>query len=620
MKYFFYKINIFRISQTGQMHGFPRFQCPNGSNFAPRFHHRGPSPNQHNFYTPPRQPSPRQQVSYSDMNVFSNGPRRPQTANFGKNTFHSPPNFNSPPPRHQVSYSDSNMFTPNSGQQQVKNGDGIQHQQFNPQWQSPPPRFTPHQQNGHPWQNNRNQNCQWGNTSQNGNNLNCHKNFTSSGVDGFTTNHNQKGNNKKPWSNNIWNNLPKDSNRNPEHFQKKKKPKVDKRDLAENNVYFCDTCDRGFKMEEKYQEHIQSHVKCQHEGCSYTAHPKLVRLHNKTQHYSGLASKIWKLESPEDIEKWRQERRKNFPTAENVQRKKEILEEKRARGEVIETKTFGKMRNKDGKRERFGRGRNQRQNNRKNFSEEDVKKESPPKLEVTITKENVKKEGVKKFDGDPLSMLEGLEEVVPESDKPVSTIGGLAALMANYSDSDEEKATQADTQTNKPVIVDDTEPVEESLSGEMKNKRSRKRKRQRKNGQDGDCSSQPKVRKSTLLEKLLAPDIRRERNLILQCVYHIVKENFFGVGNPKEGDSQKPKITANDKTDNLLIEKSETDGESNVVKNCKAESFTEISAEGTEVGELVHAQNRLTNSDVVEKLDLTRNEDTECIIDDCAWE
>lgn len=28
-----------------------------------------------------------------------------------------------------------------------------------------------------------------------------------------------------------------------------------------------------------------------------------------------------KLETPEDIEKWREERRKNFPTAENVKKK-----------------------------------------------------------------------------------------------------------------------------------------------------------------------------------------------------------------------------------------------------------------------------------------------------------
>ena len=34
---------------------------------------------------------------------------------------------------------------------------------------------------------------------------------------------------------------------------------MDKRELAENNVFFCDTCDRGFKTEDKYHEHVMGH-------------------------------------------------------------------------------------------------------------------------------------------------------------------------------------------------------------------------------------------------------------------------------------------------------------------------------------------------------------------------
>ncbi|CAF1375154.1 unnamed protein product [Rotaria sp. Silwood1] len=34
---------------------------------------------------------------------------------------------------------------------------------------------------------------------------------------------------------------------------------------------------------------------------------------------------------------------------------------------------------------------------------------------------------------------------------------------------------------------------------------------------------------ATLLERLLAPDIRRERNMVLQCIRHIVNNNFFGL-------------------------------------------------------------------------------------------
>lgn len=37
----------------------------------------------------------------------------------------------------------------------------------------------------------------------------------------------------------------------------------------------------------------------------------------------------------------------------------------------------------------------------------------------------------------------------------------------------------------------------------------------------------------TLLSKLLEPNIRHERNILLQCVRHVVKNSFFGIGQPK---------------------------------------------------------------------------------------
>jgi hypothetical protein len=54
---------------------------------------------------------------------------------------------------------------------------------------------------------------------------------------------------------------------------------------------------------------------------------------------------------------------------------------------------------------------------------------------------------VKSFDGDPLSMLEGLEEKSTDTANTVSTFGGLATLMSVYSDSDDGKPTQTDKQT-----------------------------------------------------------------------------------------------------------------------------------------------------------------------------
>jgi len=36
---------------------------------------------------------------------------------------------------------------------------------------------------------------------------------------------------------------------------------VNKCDLEQNNVFYCDRCDRGFKNEEKYSEHTAQHEK-----------------------------------------------------------------------------------------------------------------------------------------------------------------------------------------------------------------------------------------------------------------------------------------------------------------------------------------------------------------------
>ncbi|VDH88715.1 protection of telomeres protein 1 [Mytilus galloprovincialis] len=84
---------------------------------------------------------------------------------------------------------------------------------------------------------------------------------------------------------------------------------VIKKDNPEANKYYCDTCDRGFSQECQYTEHCGFHKKCSYTGCSFVAAPKLVNLHVQMQHKSGLAKKIWSVESQDDIEKWKEERR-----------------------------------------------------------------------------------------------------------------------------------------------------------------------------------------------------------------------------------------------------------------------------------------------------------------------
>lgn len=125
-----------------------------------------------------------------------------------------------------------------------------------------------------------------------------------------------------------------------------KKPKIDKRDLPENNQFFCEVCDRGFKTEDKYTEHCQSHKTCGVNGCKFTAAEKLVEIHFRNFHMSGVDRKVSKLETPEDIQKYINDRKKNFPTRGNVETKAKSQDEKFKRGAPLNTRQFGRLKQK----------------------------------------------------------------------------------------------------------------------------------------------------------------------------------------------------------------------------------------------------------------------------------
>lgn len=62
----------------------------------------------------------------------------------------------------------------------------------------------------------------------------------------------------------------------------------------------------------------------------------MVSKHIQQQHSSGLYDKIKNLTSPEEIAKWREERRKRFPTKQNMEMRQQIQEAKQKRGERLE--------------------------------------------------------------------------------------------------------------------------------------------------------------------------------------------------------------------------------------------------------------------------------------------
>ncbi|KAK6962825.1 nuclear fragile X mental retardation-interacting protein 1, partial [Biomphalaria glabrata] len=88
----------------------------------------------------------------------------------------------------------------------------------------------------------------------------------------------------------------------------------------------------------------------------------------------------------------------------------------------------------------------------------------------------------------------------------------------------------------KKEIGDQSKDQNFSHKEEWTNKKNDRQKRPWDNRGDNQTLKRKKVKHDyTLLEKLLAPDIRRERNKILQCVHYIVQCKFFD-NSPASGD------------------------------------------------------------------------------------
>ncbi|XP_077588675.1 FMR1-interacting protein NUFIP1 [Stigmatopora nigra] len=319
--------------------------------------------------------------------------------------------------------------------------------------------------------------------------------------------------------------------------------------------HFCDTCDRGFKDLEKYETHLSQHVKCSVRECSFTAHEKIVAFHWRNTHAPGRKS--IKLDTEEEISKWREERRKNFPTLQNVEKKRKLMEEREKTGAVLETAQFGRMRGRG-----RGRGRGRWRGGRSFQNQYD-----PPQSQTCMVNESPPPIAPPSQKGDPLGVLAKSDN---ESDdaEPRTTTGlvvapkqmtsALGSLLANYdsmSDSENDEDVQSTPiQTAKVVLQENKDLLEENneslrnfntyqedvqasklpgpWSGLDTSNRQRGRGRGGWRGRGrgrGRYSAILQTRRPTLLEMLLAPDIRHERNVLLQCVRYVVCNNFFGL-------------------------------------------------------------------------------------------
>ncbi|XP_033637558.1 nuclear fragile X mental retardation-interacting protein 1-like [Asterias rubens] len=278
--------------------------------------------------------------------------------------------------------------------------------------------------------------------------------------------------------------------------------------------YYCDVCDRGFKVQELLDDHLKQHTKCSHPGCRFEAHFKVVKSHVKMQHGPGSKKVAW-LHTSEEITRWREERKRNYPSAANIAKKEEMSRNNKEQGVALQNKFFGKMRQHKNKR-----GKHQL------------------KVQTMDQGMDAKKPRINMTDSSDLK-----PKIETESAKLPS--GSLAALALAYDDSEDEvtelqqetevtavERHKQDASTNRPTNHQERFHNKYKQKNKGKNRKPNRGTRCGKQLKEKQRLQEQLRRRPNLLEMLLAPDIRHERNIILQCVRYVVQNDFFEIGEP----------------------------------------------------------------------------------------
>ncbi|CAH2104671.1 unnamed protein product [Euphydryas editha] len=377
--------------------------------------------------------------------------------------------------------------------------------------------------------------------------------------------------------------------------------------------YWCETCDKGFINKTLLENHKLHHQKCNIDGCQFVAHPKVITKHIQMQHATGLYKRIGKLDNPEEIKKWREERKKKYPTKENIEKKQAETKEKIKRGEKMGLKHDKHRKNTDkpgfhNKRQkaRIHEKHNKAFNNKKiNSPLSNNKKPVKNTIhQIVPPKEEHRKlqpfKGIQnlvidnQIDNNSPEECHDLIEDDYETDikeeeivsKP-TVCGALTSLICNYESTDEEdneeNTKQATVKSSKILMPENqkinfdinndvnvsvkcekfnnntevskaennsicnnesenesgpeektitkSEPILNNDSKPIKCFQSRKERLQRqdrlKNRHKQFTRNLKRKLPSTLLEKLLHKEIQHERNVILQCIRYVVKNNYF---------------------------------------------------------------------------------------------
>ncbi|KAI9284484.1 hypothetical protein BC943DRAFT_381133 [Umbelopsis sp. AD052] len=276
--------------------------------------------------------------------------------------------------------------------------------------------------------------------------------------------------------------------------------------------FYCDSCEKSFNKEQQYKNHLGSHIQCPQ--CHFSALKQVLETHKETVHGVRNENKkpsrpdgivppnAPKLDTPEALKKWIEERKRNWPSEKNVAQKQKEMEERAARGDPGA---------RNGKRKAGG-----------------------------MVDKNAKRAHV---EGEPDT----------QHTKQALPINPLSSLAGYGSDSDNQNSDNDIMDPEKDAVSSKDPNSVGVIALPSANERPRKEKTKRlcRNFQRGKCikgdscpflhEKRPKTPRNTvpeqpveifrtrsgLLEKLLEKDIKAEKSILLQCLRYIVQNDFF---------------------------------------------------------------------------------------------
>ncbi|KAF9433217.1 nuclear fragile X mental retardation protein interacting protein 1 [Entomortierella beljakovae] len=333
--------------------------------------------------------------------------------------------------------------------------------------------------------------------------------------------------------------------------------------------FHCDACDVTFHEEAKLKIHIAAHRTCP--DCQYSASPSLVNDHRKLTHGSKndadaqnpgtttnqpstttdvpstasgsnnsapnrannrnakpkpvvnpdlLHPLAPTLNTPEEIAAWIAQRRKAWPTEANILKKEQERQEMIAKGQIVDEPSKPGFNNKD--RRNRNNDNNNARNNKRGFQSSGI--------QVAETQPTKKPKGEGEADGDTI-----MDEVTSNA--------------TSENDDDEIMDPVKDAVTSKDPSV-----IGKVLLPTEKFSRPRKPCKYFLRGKctrgdnctfSHDASLTNKIQKTpvsnkkeifrerpSLLQKLLAGEIKQEKNTLLEAIRYIVENNFFDKQEP----------------------------------------------------------------------------------------